>query len=87
MRETGLKYRAEVRLYTAKPQCQGQTSFISIGFTECYFALVSMVYGALLSLVVLALEFLWYRRCGLAFIHFRNYNPTDDLHRFTVGEQ
>lgn len=63
MRETGLKYRAEVRLYTAKPQCQGQTSFISIGFTECYFALVSMVYGALLSLVVLALEFSDGKKC------------------------
>ncbi|XP_053981714.1 probable glutamate receptor isoform X1 [Hylaeus volcanicus] len=68
MHETGLKYREENRLYTDKPECQGQTSFISIGFTECYFALVSMGYGALLSLVVLALEIIWYKRYGWAII-------------------
>ncbi|XP_076670960.1 ionotropic receptor 75a-like [Andrena cerasifolii] len=62
MQETGLKYREEYRLYTNKPQCQGQTGFISIGFTECYFALVSMGYGTLLSLAVLVFEHLWHRR-------------------------
>ncbi|CAK9798643.1 Ionotropic receptor 75a [Anthophora quadrimaculata] len=63
LRETGLKFREEYRLYTEKPKCQGQTGFISIGFTECYFALVSMGYGTLLSLVVLALELFWQKRC------------------------
>ncbi|XP_076244128.1 ionotropic receptor 75a-like [Calliopsis andreniformis] len=62
MTETGLKFREEYRLYTEKPKCHGQTSFISIGFTECYFALVSMGYGTLLSLLVLTLEHLWHRK-------------------------
>ncbi|CAK9828789.1 Ionotropic receptor 75a [Anthophora retusa] len=63
LRETGLKFREEYRLYTEKPQCQGQTGFVSIGFTECYFALLSMGYGTLLSLVVLALELFCQKRC------------------------
>ncbi|XP_015437302.1 PREDICTED: probable glutamate receptor [Dufourea novaeangliae] len=62
MHETGLKYREEYRLYTERPQCQGQTGFISIGFTECYFALVSMGYGALFSLAVFTLELLWQKK-------------------------
>lgn len=60
--ENGLKYRDEYRLYTSKPVCSSQTGFITIGFTECYFALVAMGYGTLLSAVVLALELLWYKR-------------------------
>ncbi|CAL7941618.1 unnamed protein product [Xylocopa violacea] len=62
LRETGLKFREEYRLYTERPKCQGQTSFISIGFTESYFALVSMGCGTLLSLVVLMAEFVWYKK-------------------------
>lgn len=59
--ETGLQTREDGRLYTKKPVCHGQTSFVRIGLTECYFALVAVGYGALLSLVVLAAEFLWCR--------------------------
>lgn len=62
LRETGLKYRAENRLYTSKPKCQGQTGFISIGFTECYFALVSMGYGTFLGLLVLMAELAWHKK-------------------------
>lgn len=69
MQETGLKYREEYRLYTNKPQCQGQTGFISIGFTECYFALVSMGYGTLLSLAVLVFEHLWHRRYTYMYVY------------------
>ncbi|XP_050580162.1 uncharacterized protein LOC126917392 isoform X2 [Bombus affinis] len=63
--ETGLQTREDSRLYTKKPKCQGQTSFVSIGLTECYFALVAVGYGALLSLVVLAVEHLWHRKGSL----------------------
>lgn len=59
--ETGLQTREDSRLYTKKPECHGRTSFVRIGLTECYFALVAVGYGALLSLVVLAAEFLWCR--------------------------
>ncbi|XP_032690856.1 protein PTHB1-like [Odontomachus brunneus] len=73
LREYGLKQRDEYRLYTEKPKCSSKTSFITIGFTECYFALVAMGYGLLLSIIVFALELLWHRnnlfisverRCG-----------------------
>lgn len=63
--ETGLQTREDSRLYTKKPKCQGQTSFVSIGLTECYFALVAVGYGALLSLLVLAVEHLWHRKGSL----------------------
>ncbi|KAF3425584.1 hypothetical protein E2986_03534 [Frieseomelitta varia] len=59
--ETGLQTREDSRLYTKKPKCHGSTSFVRIGITECYFALVAVGYGTLLSLVVLAAEFLWCR--------------------------
>nr|XP_012151217.1 PREDICTED: glutamate receptor ionotropic, delta-1-like [Megachile rotundata] len=62
LREAGLTYREESRLYTTKPKCHGQTNVISIGFTECYFAFLAMGYGTLFSLIVLAAEFLWHRR-------------------------
>ncbi|XP_011705678.1 PREDICTED: uncharacterized protein LOC105460888, partial [Wasmannia auropunctata] len=61
LREYGLKYREEYRLYTRKPVCASQTSFITIGFTECYFALVTMGYGILFSVIVLAFELLWHK--------------------------
>ncbi|KYM76177.1 putative glutamate receptor [Atta colombica] len=61
LREYGLKYREEYRLYTRKPVCASQTSFITIGFTECYFALVTMGYGILLCVIVFAFELLWHR--------------------------
>ncbi|XP_028048173.1 glutamate receptor ionotropic, delta-2 [Monomorium pharaonis] len=60
--EYGLKHRDEYRLYTSKPMCSSQTSFITIGFTECYFAIVAMGYGALLSIIMFALELLWHKR-------------------------
>ncbi|XP_071629010.1 ionotropic receptor 75a-like isoform X1 [Temnothorax longispinosus] len=62
LREYGLKYREEYRLYTRKPVCASQTSFITIGFTECDFALITMGYGILLAVIVLALELLWHKR-------------------------
>ncbi|KAL6264671.1 hypothetical protein P5V15_004771 [Pogonomyrmex californicus] len=62
LREYGLKYRDEYRLYIKKPVCSSQTSFITIGFTECYFAIVAMGYGALLSVIVFILELLWHKR-------------------------
>jgi len=62
LREYGLKYREEYRLYTRKPVCSSQTRFITIGFTECYFALVIMGYGMLLSIIVFVFELLWHKR-------------------------
>ncbi|KAL0128034.1 hypothetical protein PUN28_003340 [Cardiocondyla obscurior] len=62
LREYGLKYHEEYRLYTRKPVCSSQTSFITIGFTECYFALVTMGYGILFTVIVFAFELLWHKR-------------------------
>lgn len=62
LREYGLKYRDEYQLYTKKPVCSGHTSFITIGLTECYFALVTMGYGILVTVIVFALELLWHKR-------------------------
>ncbi|XP_018396323.1 PREDICTED: probable glutamate receptor [Cyphomyrmex costatus] len=62
LREYGLKYREEYRLYTRKPVCSSQTRFITIGFTECYFALVIMGYGILFSIIVFVFELLWHKR-------------------------
>lgn len=62
LREYGLKYHEEYRLYTEKPVCTSETSFITIGFTECYFALVIMSYGMLLAVVIFALELLWHKK-------------------------
>ncbi|XP_025995968.2 glutamate receptor ionotropic, delta-1 isoform X2 [Solenopsis invicta] len=62
LREYGLKYREEYRLYTRKPVCSSHTSFITIGFTECYFALVTMGYGILFAIIVFAFELLWHKR-------------------------
>nr|XP_012224796.1 PREDICTED: glutamate receptor ionotropic, delta-2-like [Linepithema humile] len=62
LREYGLKYHEEYHLYTRKPVCSSQTSFITIGFTECYFALSTMGYGVLFALFVFVLELLWHKR-------------------------
>ncbi|XP_028045567.1 probable glutamate receptor [Monomorium pharaonis] len=62
LREYGLKYRDEYRLYTRKPICSSQISFITIGFMECYFALVIMGYGILFAVIVFAFELLWHKR-------------------------
>ncbi|KYN19932.1 putative glutamate receptor [Trachymyrmex cornetzi] len=62
LREYGLKYRDEYRLYIKKPTCLSKTGFITIGFTECYFAIITMGYGALFSVIIFALELLWHKR-------------------------
>ncbi|XP_070510153.1 ionotropic receptor 75a-like isoform X1 [Cardiocondyla obscurior] len=62
LREYGLMYRTYYRLYARKPACSGQTNFITIGFTECYFALLAMGYGTLISVFVFVLELLWYKK-------------------------
>lgn len=62
LKETGLKVREDVRLYTNKPKCHERKSFVRIGFTECYFALVALGYGTLLSLVVLTIEIVWHKK-------------------------
>ncbi|XP_072743875.1 probable glutamate receptor [Anoplolepis gracilipes] len=61
LREYGLKQRDEYRIFTKKPTCSNQGSYISIGFTECYFVIVVMGYGVLLSLIVFVLELLWHK--------------------------
>ncbi|XP_072744983.1 ionotropic receptor 75a-like [Anoplolepis gracilipes] len=59
LQEYGLKQRDEYRLLTNKPKCMNQGSFISIGFTECHFVIVTFAYGLLLSLIIFTLELLW----------------------------
>ncbi|XP_076290416.1 ionotropic receptor 75a-like [Lasioglossum baleicum] len=102
LHETGVKSRDERLLFTARPKCHGQYNFISIGITECYFALVSVGYGVLLSLFVLVLELLWYKwysqqctPCSLylisvrliSFLTFhRRQRPTTEIN-WPLGEQ
>ncbi|CAL1685009.1 unnamed protein product [Lasius platythorax] len=62
LREYGLKYRAEYRLYTRKPVCSSKISFITIGFTECYFALLIMGCGMFFAAIMFVLEFLWHKK-------------------------
>ncbi|XP_011063704.1 PREDICTED: glutamate receptor ionotropic, kainate 4-like [Acromyrmex echinatior] len=62
LREYGLMYRDEYRIYIKKPTCSSQTGFITIGFTECYFAIITMGYGALFSIIIFTLELLWHKR-------------------------
>ncbi|XP_072743877.1 probable glutamate receptor [Anoplolepis gracilipes] len=61
LRECGLKQRDEYRIFIKKPKCLSKRSFISIGFTECYFVILVMGYGVLLSLIVFVLELLWHK--------------------------
>ncbi|XP_029171879.1 probable glutamate receptor [Nylanderia fulva] len=62
LREYGLKYRTEYRLFTKRPVCSSKTSFITIGFTEFNFALIIMGYGMLLATIVFVLELLWHKK-------------------------
>ncbi|KAG5344282.1 GRID2 protein, partial [Acromyrmex heyeri] len=62
LREYGLMYRNEYRMYIKKPTCSSQTGFITIGFTECYFAIITMGYGVLFSVIIFTLELLWHKR-------------------------
>ncbi|XP_029171788.1 uncharacterized protein LOC114941095 [Nylanderia fulva] len=61
LREYGLKFRDEYRLITRKPQCSNQANFLSVGFTECRFLIIVMVYGFLITLIVFALELVWHK--------------------------
>ncbi|XP_012224741.2 probable glutamate receptor [Linepithema humile] len=61
LQEYGLKFREERRLYPDKPTCSSASNYITIGFTECYFAIVSLGYGILLSVTVFVFELLWYK--------------------------
>ncbi|XP_066595748.1 ionotropic receptor 75a-like isoform X2 [Prorops nasuta] len=62
IKESGLQDREHFRLWTKKPECYGNTNFISIGFQECYFPLVIMGYGTLITVAVLIIEMLWRKR-------------------------
>ncbi|XP_018053495.1 PREDICTED: glutamate receptor-like [Atta colombica] len=62
LREYGLMYRDEYRIYIKKPTCSSQTGFITIGFTECYFAIITIGYGVLFSIIIFAFELLWHKR-------------------------
>ncbi|XP_046744265.1 probable glutamate receptor [Diprion similis] len=62
LRESGLQTRHIKRLYTKKPTCNGHTSFVSVGLIDVYAAFATIGWGALLSLIVLLFEILWYRQ-------------------------
>ncbi|XP_029171787.1 uncharacterized protein LOC114941094 [Nylanderia fulva] len=61
LQEYGLKFRDEYRLITRKPQCSNEANFLSVGFTECRFLIIIMVYGFLITLIVFALELVWHK--------------------------
>ncbi|XP_029171786.1 uncharacterized protein LOC114941093 [Nylanderia fulva] len=61
LREYGLKFRDEYRLFTRKPKCTNPANFISVGFTECRFVILVMSYGFLITLIVFALELVWHK--------------------------
>lgn len=55
--ERGLQQRENLRFYHAKPECASRGSnFVSVGIVDCYSALLVLVYGMLLSLVLLLAE-------------------------------
>lgn len=59
LQETGLHKRDIRRLYTEKPMCVGQTSFVSVGITECYAAFLTVAYGIALTFGIFILEIIW----------------------------
>ncbi|KAG8034284.1 hypothetical protein G9C98_001368 [Cotesia typhae] len=61
LREAGLQQRDTPRLFTKKPVCVGQTSFISVGTTECYAAFYTIIYGVAIAFGVLFIEIIYHR--------------------------
>ncbi|KAL9905878.1 ionotropic receptor 75d [Glossina fuscipes fuscipes] len=56
-REIGLMNREERKWFPQKPKCEGGVGgFISVGITECRYALVMFTFGMLLSVLVLCAE-------------------------------
>jgi hypothetical protein len=61
--ERGLKQRENMRIYYAKPECTNRgTGFVSVGLQECYFAMLVVLYGMLLSFGILTAEIFVHRR-------------------------
>jgi hypothetical protein len=55
--ERGLQMRENLRYYHKKPECGGLgSSFVSVGIVDCYPALLVLMYGMLISVVLLLLE-------------------------------
>jgi hypothetical protein len=61
--ERGLQTRENLRYYQKKPKCAGVgSSFVSVGIVDCYPALLLLLYGLLISVVVLLLEIKAHKR-------------------------
>ncbi|XP_073837480.1 ionotropic receptor 75d [Musca autumnalis] len=58
-REVGLMNREELKWFPQKPKCEGGVGgFVSIGLTECRYALAMFGYGVLLAIFVFCCEIL-----------------------------
>ncbi|XP_061393170.1 uncharacterized protein LOC133328643 [Musca vetustissima] len=56
-REVGLMNREELKWFPQKPKCEGGVGgFVSIGLTECRYALAMFGYGVLLAVIVFCFE-------------------------------
>ncbi|XP_075162678.1 ionotropic receptor 75d [Haematobia irritans] len=58
-REVGLMNREERKWFPQKPKCEGGVGgFVSIGITECRYALAMFGYGVVLAVIIFCCEFL-----------------------------
>ncbi|XP_011295612.3 uncharacterized protein LOC101892589 isoform X1 [Musca domestica] len=56
-REVGLMNREELKWFPQKPKCEGGVGgFVSIGLTECRYALAMFGYGVLLAIIIFCCE-------------------------------
>ncbi|XP_034946506.1 glutamate receptor U1-like [Chelonus insularis] len=61
IKETGLQQRTNRRLFTQKPTCAGQTSFVSVGTIDCYAAFLIIFYGVFIALGFLLMELIHFQ--------------------------
>ncbi|XP_012270313.1 glutamate receptor ionotropic, delta-2 [Orussus abietinus] len=74
VRENGLQQREMSRLYTKRPECHDNMSFLSVSLIESYGAFVALSAGLLLSVAILILEILWQKRQNLIERTSRKWN-------------
>lgn len=56
LRELGITQREHFKVYTKKPTCDHKGQFGSVGLIDCRMAMEILLYGFLISFVVLAIE-------------------------------
>ncbi|VVC86476.1 unnamed protein product [Leptidea sinapis] len=68
LQEHGLQQRQNRLLYMKRPKCSGkQSNFVSVSMVDCYFAFLVLLYGAIVSTAIMAIEVLYKKRNDLLF--------------------